>query len=553
MSLIGKSVGNYRVIAKIGEGGMGAVYLGEHPMIGKRVAIKTLHPDLATKEDIVARFFTEAKAVNDIGHPNIVDIVDFGKMRDEELNADVVYFVMEFLDGEGLNSRLKREGVSPREAIHVMKQTCSALSASHKKHIVHRDLKPENIYLIHRAEDKSYVKLLDFGIAKLTGGDGSVSQHKTRTGLVIGTPAYMSPEQCEGKGNVDWRSDVYSIGVVFYEMLTGRVPFPGEGFGEVLVAHLTKTPDLPSTLRNEVPASLEAIVMHALEKDKNRRFQSMDEFMAALDDPGAHLATYGSPSGRSDSSAAGTMMMDAPSSPASTSQTGRRVPTGQGPRVPTGEGPRPTTLSGASGEVAGAEMPRPKSKAPIFAALGLLVVGGGGAGAYFTVGPGAGQGKKADDQAVAAAQQKQAPKEPETARITITSMPTGARIFRAGVTDSIGTTPFPLTVKRNEPDFDIAVKLDGYKDETRTVTTQRDHDMLVSLTKVVAPPPPPPVPAAPVAAAPAKSEGGGGKHSRSSGGGKAGGGSGGAASGGNSGGGGKKGGGGSDDVLAPSF
>src|SRR5262245_40614414 len=172
MSLIGKSVGNYRVMAKIGEGGMGSVYLGEHPTIGKRVAIKTLHPDLATKEDIISRFFTEAKAVNDIAHPNIVDIVDFGKMRDEELGgADMVYFVMEYLDGEGLNVRLKREGVSPREAIHMMRQVCSALAASHRKHIVHRDLKPENIYLVDRGGDKNYVKLLDFGIAKLTGSE----------------------------------------------------------------------------------------------------------------------------------------------------------------------------------------------------------------------------------------------------------------------------------------------------------------------------------------------------------------------------------------------
>src|SRR6476620_8313862 len=143
MSLVGKNVGNYRVIAKIGEGGMGSVYLGEHPMIGKRVAIKTLHPDLASKEDIISRFFTEAKAVNDIGHPNIVDIVDYGKMRDEELNADAVYFVMEFLDGEGLNVRLKRDGVSHKESIHILRQCCSALAAAHKKHIVHRDLKPE--------------------------------------------------------------------------------------------------------------------------------------------------------------------------------------------------------------------------------------------------------------------------------------------------------------------------------------------------------------------------------------------------------------------------
>src|SRR5579871_4688506 len=135
MSLIGKSIGNYRVVAKVGEGGMGSVYLGEHPLIGKRVAIKVLHEDLATKEDIVSRFFVEAKAVNDIGHANIVDIVDFGKMP-TDTGKELVYFIMEFLDGEGLNARLKREGLSLNDAIYIVSQCCSALAASHKKQIV---------------------------------------------------------------------------------------------------------------------------------------------------------------------------------------------------------------------------------------------------------------------------------------------------------------------------------------------------------------------------------------------------------------------------------
>ncbi len=249
MSLIGKSIGNYQIKAKLGEGGMGAVYLGEHPLIGKRVAVKVLLEELASKEDIVQRFFTEAKSVNDIGHPNIVDIVDFGKMRLDPGAPETVYFVMEFLDGESLAARLRRTGLSVLETLHVMKQCCGALAASHAKGIVHRDLKPENIYLCTRGSDKNFVKILDFGIAKLTGDGGMGQTHKTRTGLVIGTPAYMSPEQCEGKGHIDHRSDIYSIGVVMYELLTGRVPFPGDGFGEILVAHLTKTPDPPSAPR----------------------------------------------------------------------------------------------------------------------------------------------------------------------------------------------------------------------------------------------------------------------------------------------------------------
>ena len=211
MSLEGRSIGNYVVKAMLGEGGMGAVYLGEHPLIGKKVAIKVLKEELASNEDVVRRFFNEARAVNDIHHQNIVDIVDFGKMKNESGN-DFVYFIMEFLDGESLAARLRRTGLKFTETLHVTEQCCSALAASHAKGIVHRDLKPENIYLCPRGGDKNFVKLLDFGIAKLTGDQPG--SRRTRTGLVMGTPAYMSPEQCEGRGNVDHRADIYALGIV---------------------------------------------------------------------------------------------------------------------------------------------------------------------------------------------------------------------------------------------------------------------------------------------------------------------------------------------------
>ena len=476
MSLIGKSIGNYQIKAKLGEGGMGAVYLGEHPLIGKRVAVKVLLEELAAKEDIVSRFFNEAKAVNDIGHQNIVDIVDFGKMKND-FGQDIVYFIMEFLDGESLAARLRRTGLTFKETMHTIAQCCSALAASHGKGIVHRDLKPENIYLCPRGGDKNFVKLLDFGIAKLTGDGGQ--SHKTRTGLVIGTPAYMSPEQCEGKGLIDLRSDVYSLGIVMYELLTGRVPFPGEGFGEILVAHLTKQPEPPSTINPDVTPQLEAIVMHAIEKDRNRRFQNMDEFLAAVENPDTHFQAYqGLPApSASTSHSGGTMMLPDGASV--------RTPTGQGSRPSTGQrkgpttqtGPTPTTLSGAASETFNGEVPK-KSKAPLFAAIGGLVAIAAVVGVVT-------MGKKTD---TAASMPPAAVQKDEWVTVTVKSDPLGAKVER-GDNNQSGTTPWEMKVKKGAESFDVLVKMDGYAPKTRSISTDKSYAVLVPLVKVAAPAP----------------------------------------------------------------
>lgn len=289
--LIGQTIGNYLVIQKLGEGGMGSVYLGEHPTIGKRVALKVLHPEFSTNPEVIERFFTEARAVNAIAHPNIVDIVDYGVIEDSELGARLVYITMEYLPGQTLTEVLRAEApLAPERAFAITLQVASALAASHRCNIVHRDLKPDNIMLTARIGEPEAVKLLDFGIAKLTT-EGQPST-RTRTGLVLGTPAYMSPEQCEGSSRVDQRADIYALGICLYEMLVGRVPFLGESYGEVLVQHLTQPPIAPSHYRL-LPAHVEQVVMKALEKRPELRYPSMDEFRFALLDPMNYVETHG--------------------------------------------------------------------------------------------------------------------------------------------------------------------------------------------------------------------------------------------------------------------
>src|ERR1700760_4179475 len=206
--MIGTRVGNYEIKAKLGEGGMGAVYLGEHPLIGRKVAVKVLLDELVANESIATRFFNEAKAANDIRHQNIVEIVDFGSTP-KEGGGKIVYIMMELLEGESWSARMQRDPLAINETAYILSQCCSGLAASHAKGIIHRDLKPDNLFLIQRGADANFVKILDFGIAKLTATANTNA--KTRTGTLIGTPSYMSPEQCAGRGKIDARSDIYSL------------------------------------------------------------------------------------------------------------------------------------------------------------------------------------------------------------------------------------------------------------------------------------------------------------------------------------------------------
>jgi serine/threonine protein kinase len=272
----------YEIVRRIGEGGMGAVYEARHTVIGKRVAVKVLLEKFLEKPDLVARLLQEARLASSIGHENIVDVTDFGTTSDGR-----AFVVMEFLEGESLAQLVIRDAPLPVErSLRIARQVASALGAAHDKGIVHRDVKPENVYLVRRGE-ADYVKVVDFGVSKAvhTREEGPEWQRLTRTGMVLGTPLYMSPEQARGGEDIDARADIWAVGVLLYECLTGEVPFRAHNYLGVISQVLTEEAAPPSRLRPElgIPVGVEAVVMHALEKDRTRRYQRMAEFERDLE------------------------------------------------------------------------------------------------------------------------------------------------------------------------------------------------------------------------------------------------------------------------------
>ena len=341
----GTQIGAYRVLQQIGEGGMGTVWLAEHTMLGRRAAIKLLHPMFSTRPDIVARFFNEARAATAITDPGIVQIFDFGHHVDGS-----AYIAMEMLDGEPLDKRLRRLGrLAPSDALRVMRQVASTLGVAHTRGIVHRDLKPENIFLVRDPEvyGGERAKVLDFGIAKLTG-DPSI---KTQTSAVMGTPAYMSPEQCRGAGHVDQRSDVYALGCMIFALCSGGPPFDAEGGGEIIAMHLREPAPLLSSRAPGIPPELDALVMRCLSKEPAQRFASGTELAAAI---GALLG--------------------------SSSNVGLGATATSGSQLPRVHAMSATTLSSASGvtQATGAPTMAPaRSRGLVIGVVAVLVVGGG--------------------------------------------------------------------------------------------------------------------------------------------------------------------------------
>ncbi len=258
----GSQAGEYRIENKIGEGGMGAVYGAKHPVIGKRAAIKVIRRELSSNPEAVDRFVREAQAVNTIGHPNIVDVFSFGVLPDGRS-----FFVMEWLQGESLRQRLERP-LTYAEAIEIIDTIAKALHAAHDAGVVHRDLKPDNVFLSAIKDEKPVVMLLDFGLAKLTSADGRIEQ--TRTGIVMGTPLYISPEQAKG-AKVGPGTDIYALGVMAFEMFSGRVPFLADSAVEIMSLHITQQPPPPSHVSPTLPAAVDALVLAMLSKDPEKR------------------------------------------------------------------------------------------------------------------------------------------------------------------------------------------------------------------------------------------------------------------------------------------
>lgn len=436
--LLGRTVdGRYLVEGVLGEGGMGLVYKTRHVMLGKPLAMKVLRGDVSRDGEIITRFRQEAQSASAIGNEHIIDISDFGQLPDGS-----TYFVMEMLDGQELTKAIEREQPIPfARILHVAKQLCDALGAAHRIGVVHRDLKPDNVYLIKRGHDTSFVKVLDFGIAKVGGSTSKL----TRAGQVFGTPHYMSPEQCEGS-EVDQRTDVYAIGVILFEMVTGGVPFDADNLMGILSKHMHEAPPRPSTFRPDCPAPFEAIILRCLEKSKDARYQSCEEL---ADD----LARF----------EAGT----APS----VGRTIEVAPRGRSSTLPT--------------------ILRPSKRTLVVSALLLALLGAGGAALFVTTT----QQDHAEalrrdmarlDEATRRVEQLAERSEAvvapaESARIRLSTDPPGAEIYRGD--ELIGASPVELPRPEGDERLTLELRREGYVTRSTTLSRLTADQVTVTLAR----------------------------------------------------------------------
>jgi serine/threonine protein kinase len=469
--LIGQVMaGRYLVQKKLGEGGMGAVYLAQHTVLEKAVALKVLHGEFARKPDLVERFMQEAKAASRIRHENVIDISDFGTAGE-----NLVFFAMELLNGHDLHEEIARARLAKTRlpwdrSRKIFLQICAALSAAHAQGIVHRDLKPENIYLVDWLGHKDFVKLLDFGIAKLT--EVSEGDRKlTRTGMLFGTPEYMSPEQARGE-NVDHRVDIYAMGCILYQLCTGRVPFEAENFMGILSLHLTEPPPpmgVPLLQGIGAPVELEYIVMKALSKSRTERWQTVDEMANAI------RALHGEAA--------------QPIGEVRVPRIESRPPGGEGGGAGASTGMRNRTEWKGNLSVPVDDMPLPpppKATWP-WLVVGALVLGGGIAVAAVALG-----GKKTAtvepvvlvDAAVGGGGELAAL--PAQVTIKLNSVPPGAEITDMTTKEIVGKTPFDVVLPGSREPRRFTFSLAGHGGKMIELIPDEDVAYTAELVKVAA-------------------------------------------------------------------
>jgi len=437
----GSPVGDYEIQEQIGEGAMGTVYSAIHTLVGKTVAIKVLKPELCANQASIDRFVQEAQAVNRIGHPNIVDVFSLDMLPDGR-----AYMIMEWLHGEDLKVRLGRGPITVADACDILDGIARALDAAHAKDIVHRDLKPDNVFL-HRVENGPVmVKLLDFGIAKLLRSQATME--KTQTGNMLGTPRYISPEQARGV-DVTHRSDIYSLGVLAYEMLAGRPPFQGETGMDLVIKHLSETPP-PLSQFTRVPKPLEQCVMRMLSKDPAQRPQ-LSEIRQILGDPTKKVASMALPGGKKLVLAMGGLVLVAGAAFASWRLLGQD------------DGPTPAPVIAKT-----IEPPPPAPPVPMPAAVQVKE---------------ASKPEPTPEPAIAPANSA-LPK--STVEVNVTG-PKGSIIYIDG--NELGTGP---TVKAEieAGDHDIEVRAPGRKPTVQHVSIEAGQDALVAIVVPMAPPKP---------------------------------------------------------------
>ncbi len=365
--LAGKEIaGRYRILTKLGEGGMGAVYRGEQISLRRTVAVKLLRPELSANPMLLRRFSAEAEAVAKLSHPNTVNVYDFGQDTDGSL-----FIAMEYIDGRSLRSVVAKEGpLSPARALAIAVQVAASLSDAHAHNIVHRDLKPDNVMLQDRGRQRDVVRVLDFGIAKLRDDSRATQQAMTQAGDMLGTPQYMAPEQIRGDA-VDGRCDIYALGCMIYEMVTARLPFDAPTIMAMLSKHLMEAPVPPSQRRPELalPPAIDQLVLAAMAKDPAQRPASMELYGEQL---AAVLATLPAPTAPQVSvqqPVAGT-----PTPPAHAT-----------PPVHATQLVQPVVTPPAYSVAAAAPRAPTRSRAPLYAGLTVLLAAGGGTAAYFAM------------------------------------------------------------------------------------------------------------------------------------------------------------------------